>query len=301
MSLYWNLRNWAGSLLLAGLGGCLGTTKNAFASNRELIWNHDVVCVGYIIAMDSVVRYIGPSCGYPDTTRVFAVDYTLSRVEVLQGTIEDSVITVTALPSQSFSLEDLGPGSRILFWGNRLCSEGWRTWGRLAVVRPDGRLLRAWNDSAELFESSAGEPANTLADIAASAPPGGLSGMQRAVAGASAIGLARVVSKSVVDAHVVTLGLDSLGWVWNVGNRIPSTLTFSTGGSCSIRIAVSDTILVPVGASFSATHLELSGCAHALEIRHAFLPAVGVHLNFLRYAIKEQEGSLVQRTLLERE
>jgi len=60
----------------------------------------------------------------------------LSIDSVLVGAIDDRTFEVrTPAPQGS------APGTRIIFWGARMCSDGWHAWGQTLMVHDDGTVV----------------------------------------------------------------------------------------------------------------------------------------------------------------
>ena len=274
----------------------MGSPDVLCASRARHIWAKDLVCSGTIAAMDTVVRYIVP-CGSQDSVRMNVVDYRLVDIQVHQGTVEDSSITVSCTRDIIFPRGECTVGTRVLFYGDRLCSDTWRLWGRYVVIRPSGRILAGVRD-AKLFVDMA---APRLDQVLSSAPSGRPSSLGGLLAGSTAVGLGRVTAIDTGNKPLITVEVDSVGWAWGSAPVLPGSLRYVSREDCVVGYAVGDTILVPAQPGAGTSGAELSGCPRPLRTKHAYAPDLGVHLAYIGYALKFENGSFVQKSFLVKE
>jgi hypothetical protein len=285
---------------LASLGR--GQAAPAASNQARYIWSKDLVCIGTIASIDSLTRAMALTCGGLDSTSGFnVVDYRIGQLEVLQGTAEDSTITVTCLRDMVFDLGECRIGSHMLFWGNRLCEDRWRLWGRFALVRPSGRVLAGMEDWELFHDSTTGDRDPTLQQVLAQAPagrPGGIGGL---LTRARAIGIARVTKIHPADAKLMAVELDSLGWAWGSGERLQTTLLYKKSTDCWLNFMSGDTLLVPTAGVGEPAIVVLYRCPGELRTKFGFVPSLGVRLASLRRAIDNANDGMVQVPILRRE
>ena len=266
----------------------------------RVIWNKDVVLVGTIARMDTLTRHIGLACSGPDSVALDAVDYTLTKLEVLQGTVEDSSVTVSCLRNLVFESGKCAPGTRVLFWGLRLCEDRWRMWGRFAVVLPSGRLDAGYVDSDLFRSASIGSSEVDLATLIRRAPPGRPGTLGKLLT-ASAIGLGRVTSIERPHEGRWTITLDSLGWIWGSAPSLSRCLEYDRSRDCALYFSVGDTLLIPASQHQEDERIVLAGCPGLLRTKNRYVPALAVPIQSMRRALKQENGRFVQKEVLSRE
>ena len=230
------------------------------------------------------------SCGVTGLALLNASDLLLRVNEVWLGTAEDSIIRVTVMDSAPFLPRDLDSTSRVLMWGYRECDDGWKVWGALRIVTPDGLVLRRAGDP-----ESVPVRLDSLR-VALTASPLHPS---RAFEGRAAVALARLVLTTRGESPgTATYLVDSLAWAMGSGPSVPRSVDWPHGSDCYPFIFPSDSLLIPVPQGFTGDGLSLTFCPRVLGIQHGYLPGLGVALGHLEHALQRGNRGLHVRPFL---
>lgn len=268
----------------------------------EFLAARDLVFVGTAQEIHELRRKRLETCGTTGLSAFPETDVTVRVSSVWLGTVEDSVLQVSVIGQGLFSEGLLQPGRSVLVWASRDCDDGWRLWGNLCVVMPDGRVIGRDSEleDVRLQGQPNGSPLLLTAlqsamTIPAAAHP------SRAFEGRPAIALGRLVRTSARSPSGFVYECDSLGWVIGTGAAVPRFIEYPLLTDCYPDIFPGDTLLIPVPSAFTGNRLSLSACPRALKVQRGFVPGLGVPLGFIRYALRQDIGGLHVKPFVTRE
>ena len=268
----------------------------------EFLTGRDLVVEGTLSAVDTVVRTPLGGCGSSGFPARAGQDYTIQISRVIYGTAEDSSIIISDLVRDVFPPGVLVPGARVIGWGFRNCIDGWRLWGNVAVVTAGGHLVgHIWSEEGLWVKGQPkGQPIafSTLdAMLVAKASNHGANFYH----GKKAVALVRLTDIVVQPTGGVSYTCDSLGWIMGSATRVPQYLDFPQMPFCYYGAHRGDSLTVPVPEVFVGDRLSVGACPKALQVKNGYAPGFGVPLEYLPWAIEQQETGLAVRPFLEQE
>ena len=268
------------------------------ADFAEFLLERELVLRGRVQDLDTLNRsYVGTPCSAGGLGPYRTIDLTLSVDDVLVGVADDSLLVVSSVGWPDFPTDVLANGSSVLAWAYRECRDSWRLWGGWVVVRSDG-LIIGRSDSPQPTLAS-GQAANlSYGSLAAAlATHVGRSSFS-AFDGAEGAWIATVTGVSAEpESRTAAISVDPLERAMGETGSCPSELLVPDRASCS-RVVPGDTLLLP---TTSASQLVLDRCPTAFVVHSGFCRGLGVPLQFVSYALKDESGLLRLRKVVGRD
>ncbi len=268
----------------------------------EYLSQWDLVVEGTVTGVDTIFRERLGGCGQTGlgATRSWDIHIRVSRVVL--GTAEDSSIVLTTLMRNQFPGPGLRVGAKAIAWTYRNCGDGWRLRGNLVLVSPSGHLIPDRDNVGALrLEGYAdkGSVRHSALDSSLAANAG-LSSV-RAFEGAGSVALLRVTAMTQGVGRTYSLACDSVAVLLGTAVRVPRFVDMNPLEGCTRAVGVGDSLIVSLPNSFAAERLGWRGCSHSLLVKERFSVGFGVPLQFLKYAIRQQNGALHVRPFIARD
>jgi hypothetical protein len=263
----------------------------------EYLRTRDLVVEGEVLSVDAVVRRTLGTCGI-GLGPFRGYDIRLAVTAVRFGIADDSVIVISTISRPSFPT-GLGPGTRVIAWATHECDDGWRLWGSLCVVSPAGAIVgEAGTASQPALQGQQPGSALTHSALDSALAVNTVPHTSTLFEGAANVALLRLVHAAQTGPQSFTYECDSVGWVLGAGSHIPRYLDFVRGPDCYPEIFPGDSLLLPLPQNYSDDRYTLSACPRSLKVKLRFAPALGVPLEFLRYALRADQSGLHVRPFI---
>lgn len=268
----------------------------------EYLSSYDLVLDGTVTAVDTVQRARLGGCGMsvPSVTKSWDIHVRVSRV--IQGTAEDSSVVLTTLGRSQFPGLGLRPGVRVIAWGFRNCTDGWRLWGNVVIVTSKGQLVPDHNNAAavRLDGGASSVPVRVTALDSALDAKAQLSSI-RSFDGRAAVGLLRVTAIVPGDNGAYAIACDSVSLLVGVSERVPRYVDIMVRPPCTRDIEVGDSLIVAIPSGYSGERLTWHGCTGSLLVKNRFVRGFGVPIEFMSYAVRVQQDGVRVRPFISRE
>jgi hypothetical protein len=278
----------------------LAVEQEAVSELADYLTTRDLLIEGTITAADTLERERIGGCGISGLGPVRALDLTIRISRVRIGIADDSTIVISVIAPPAFASGPLIAGTNVLAWAAHECDDGWRLWGNLAVLTPNGFVILP-NDWRRTPTPSSGPLTYARLDSALAVPALAMVSSPQVFEASENIALMRVSATTRVDDETGSFQCDSIGWVMGNGATVPRYVDWHLMENCYPEITVGDSIIVPLPSSFSGQRLTLQSCPRALRVRYRYVRGLGVPLEFLPYALSRNAEGLHVRPYISRE
>lgn len=252
---------------------------------EEFLAGMEFVAHGTLLGYEELFRSTLGGCGDTVQARFPCTDYRVRVTSVLAGVAEDTIIVVSSTGRPRSNRGLLNPGTSVLVWGVRSCSDSWRLWGGVAGINDRNYLFPITTSSRALVttgESTARPSSYTRLEekwVQMGARVG-----TNVLKGAPGVALVRL---DAVQSDPNAFSCTFVRWIIDGDCTPPTSVVFNPGPDCLKEVVPGDSVAIPVSCS-GATQ-TVTACPRALRVDHEFMPGLSVPVEFASYALRTDE------------